>query len=235
MRIISFNVENIFLKEMSKDKISFIANFLRDNDIDVMNVQELSIVSRKRLKKELKEYNFYGEFRHHKLLNFLPMNENNNIITKSTAHHNKTIRLKTNSFKMFLYKILYFPILPRIATVAIINDKCFINTHISNRCKEIKRRQLEILKDIINKYKSYKIILTGDFNMTLKNRSFQEFISHLESIGLKRVILNDPTWHGRNKEYTLDHIFISKDIEIKDQKIISSNNYSDHDILYIEI
>ena len=225
-------MENIFLKEMNKDKISFISNFIKDNNINIINVQELSIISTKRLKKSLKDYKFYGTFRYNKILNFLPMNENNNIITNKNVSYNKTTRLKT---KHFLKKIIHFPILPRIATIAIIDDMCIINTHISNKIDIIKNSQLELLKSIINKYSDYKIVITGDFNMTLNNKSFKEFINYLESINIIRVPLNDITWRGKNKEYTLDHIFISKDINIKDKKIISSNNYSDHDILYIEI
>ena len=233
MKLISFNVENIFLKRMSKKKIDFISNFIKDNNIDIINIQELNISDTKKLKKELTDYKFYGKFRYHKLLNFLPMNENNNIITNRSVSYYETVKYKD---KCYLNKIINFPVLPRIATILITEDYCIINTHISNKVSKIKRKQLELLKEIINKYyKDYKIILTGDFNMTLKNKNFKEFIEYMKSLNIIRVILNEPTWHGKNKEYTLDHIFISDSINLKDKKIIKSNNFSDHDILYIEI
>lgn len=233
MKLISFNVENIFLKTMNKKKLSFISNFIKDNDIDIINIQELNISDTKKLKKELTDYKFYGNFRYHKLLNFLPMNENNNIITNRSVSYYDTVKYKD---KCYLNKVINFPVLPRIATILITEDYCIINTHISNKVPKIKNRQLELLKNIIIKYyKDYKLILTGDFNMTLRNTKFKEFIEYLKSLNIKRVPLNDSTWHGKNKEYTLDHIFISGNIKLKDKKIIKSDNYSDHDILYIEI
>ena len=230
MKLISFNLKNVFLQEMNKEKVSFISNFIKNNNIDIVNVQELSVISKKRLKKVLNNYNFYGDFRYRKIFSLLPMNENNNIITNKKVEYNETIRLKDKLF----YKIIHFPLLPRIATIAIINDMCIINTHISNRIKKVKDVQIELLKIVINKYKNYKIILTGDFNMTIKNETFKDFINCLEDLNIIRVPLNEPTWHGINKEYTLDHIFISRNIGLKDYKVLSSNKFSDHDILYIE-
>lgn len=231
MKLISFNLKNVFLQEMNKEKVSFISDFIKNNNIDIVNVQELSVISKRRLKKVLHNYSFYGEFRYRKMFSLLPMNENNNIITNKKVEDYETIRFKDK----LLYKIIHFPLLPRIATVAIINDICIINTHISNRVKKVKNEQIEMLKKVIDKYKNYKIILTGDFNMTLKNETFKKFIDYLEEINIIRVPLNEPTWCGRDKEYTLDHIFISKSIGLKDYKILSSNNFSDHNILYIEV
>ena len=230
MKLISFNLKNVFLQEMNKEKVSFISNFIKNNNIDIVNVQELSVISKRRLKKVLHNYSFYGEFRYRKMFSLLPMNENNNIITNKKVEDYETIRFKDK----LLYKITHFPLLPRIATITIISDMCIINTHISNRVKKVKDEQLESLKKVIDKYKNYRIILTGDFNMTSKNETFNDFIKYLDNLNITRVPLNEPTWYGRNKKYTLDHVFISKNIVLKDYKILSSNNYSDHDILYIE-
>lgn len=231
MKLISFNLKNVFLQEMNKKKVSFVSSFIKNNNIDIANVQELSIISKRRLKKALDDYNFYGEFRYKKVFSLLPMNENNNIITNKKVEDYETIRFKDK----LLYKIIHFPLLSRIATITIIGDMCVINTHISNRVRKVKDEQIESLKKLIDKYKNYRIILAGDFNMTLKNETFKGFINYLEEINVIRVPLNEPTWYGRNKKYTLDHIFISKNIVLKDYKILSSENFSDHNILYIEI
>ena len=231
MKLISFNVKNVFLQEMNKKKVSFISSFIKNNNIDIVNVQELSIISKRKLKKALDDYNFYGEFRYKKVFSLLPMNENNNIITNKKVEDYETIRFKDK----LLYKIIHFPLLLRIATITIINDMCIINTHISNRVKKVKDEQIESLKKVIDKYKNYRIILTGDFNMTLKNETFKDFIKYLDNFNITRVPLNEPTWYGRNKKYTLDHIFISKNIVLKDYKILSSEKFSDHNILYIEV
>ena len=242
MKIATFNTKNIFFKKMSSDKLNFITNLILDNKIDIIGTQELSRESTKDLYKKLYhlDYKFYGKFRYKKLYYHFPMNENNNIVTNKKVDYHETIKLKTKSLKMFFLKIRYFPIVPRIASVITFKDDkydnmCVINTHISDKVSFIQKRQIKVLKEIVKKYKEFKIVITGDFNMEPDNKVFIEFNDFLNNIGIKRVVINEPTWHSKNKDKILDYIFVSKEIKVKNKKRISSENYSDHDLLYVEI
>ena len=111
-----------------------------------------------------------------------------------------------------------------------------INTHLDYQIPAIQVRQLKSIKELINKYgKDYPLVLTGDFNMELGNKNFDDFVYGIGN-ELEHVYISGDMWHGKNNEgKSLDHIFVSKDFDIENAGIISSMETSDHDVVYATV
>ena len=247
LRIGTFNVKdnkinrNGGIREDGIDNSELMAKEIEQ--FDLLGTQELTIKFVNALKLKIGNYKLYGNYRYGKLLAKMPYNESNNIITNQKVLSEKTVMLPwiANNLKDLKTSIVKMSIMPRIATIAIVEDSnknqiCMINTHLDYQVKSIQIRQLEALKKIINKYKqNYPIILTGDFNMELTDEHFNKFVNEIKP-DLQHVNIDEKTWHGNNGEETnVDHIFVSNEYEVQDKGVISSNGISDHDILYADI
>ena len=115
-----------------------------------------------------------------------------------------------------------------------INNKALTigTTHLSytDRFKETKEKDREVTK-LINCIKKDNYILTGDFNT---NRT-SKYIKWLEKVLVNNETSN--TWTTKPFSYNgfketelnwkLDYIFTSKDIKVKETKVIDTK-YSDH-------
>jgi len=252
IKIGSFNTKDNAINRnggMRPDGISnaqILSKEILENGFDLLGTQELTINYVNELKKFLPEYSFYGNYRYGKgILTKIPYNENNNIITNKKVVFEKTFWLPwiPNNIKDVATSIQKMSIMPRIATVVIIeeNDKeyCMINTHLDYQIESLQVRQLEALKNLILKYKQkYPVIVTGDFNMEVKEGHFDNFISDLNESGIQRVEINENTWHGKDGSgKTLDHIFIPKSWKIEDAgivKVSEEEKTSDHDAIFVE-
>jgi len=227
LKILSFNIKND--NNLDIEKINILAKIIIDNNFDLIGIQELTY----KYPNILKDYNFIGKYRLGNILKSTRFNENNNIITNKRIKYKKTIHLPWlfMSFKDFIKGLKNNIIIPRITTIAILDDNiCMINTHLSSsRTPSIQIRQLKKLKKIINKYSKYKIILTGDFNMKMDNPNFKNFVNTIPM--LKRININQSTWRSS----IIDHIFIPKNWYITDSGIIDTKNISDHNAIYANI
>lgn len=252
IRVGTFNVENSKvnraggLRPDGLDNSELLAKEIQG--FDLLGTQELTMGFANTLKLKMGKYKLYGDYRYGKLTskiplsNKIPSNENNNIITNKSVIFNKTITLPwmSKNIKDLPVSITKLSILPCIATivVAVVNGEkiCMINTHLDYHVKSVQKLQLEMLKDLINKYKKeYPIILTGDFNMELSDLQFSKFVDDIKP-DLQRVEVDEKTWHGSyGRSACVDHIFVSNDYEIQDKGIINSNGVSDHDIVYADI
>ena len=156
-------------------------------------------------------------------------NESNAIITNQKIIDSETIKLPWFSST-----------LPRIAQLAFIENKdlgkfVFINTHLDFLKKRVQAKQLNKLKEVISKIE-YPIILCGDFNLDTNDLIFKNFIDYLDSIGIKRVSIDKPTYKGIDEKNIIDHIFVSKKFECKSFKVVKTNNdFSDHNLLLVDI
>lgn len=241
MKVASFNVQNYYINKKEKvNNLEVFFDILDSENIDILSTQELTYSYVKKLKPYLNKYNFYGKYR--TPFKRLPFNENNNIITNKDVIKVDNIKLPwiPRKFKEIVSNIKKGTLIPRIATIIIIKNKgkdiCIINTHLTNRGKYLRIRQLNKLIKVIDKYSNYPIILTGDFNTTLDDSSFKEFIDSLKSYNISRVSINENTWYSKKGNgKTIDHIFVSNSLPIKDYGIIKTNNISDHDLIYVEI
>ena len=88
LTISTFNIQN---KE-DKNKIKLVKNYLIDNNIDILNLQEAYPKFMREFQSDLKDYKVTGNYRY---LYFPKINESNPIIT------NKCMKLFFN-FKLYL-------------------------------------------------------------------------------------------------------------------------------------
>jgi endonuclease/exonuclease/phosphatase family metal-dependent hydrolase len=247
LKIASFNVKDGKINSKGGIRTDGTDNALLASqiieDFDLVGTQELTFNYLSRVAFNLdKRYCLYGNYRYGKVLKHMPYNESNSIITKEKVLSHETVWLPwlADNLGDLKTSITKLSIMPRIATIVIFEtpDKkqnCMINTHLDYQVPSIQARQLEALKRVIFKYgKNYPIILTGDFNMGPQDPKFISFREDIKDL-LKRVDINKPTWHGKNQETTVDHIFVPKTWQIEDAGIISSNQTSDHDIIYASV
>ena len=234
--IATFNIQNKYkLKKYAGidsygDHTKELVDFINDNNIDIIGIQELTSNYKKRLLKLInKKYKIVGKYRFTRFFNIFPYtkkyNEANSIITNK-----KIIKTKT-------YHLPFFPRTPRIATITYLllenNVIRVINTHLENRVKKIRDKQLEYIVKLLEK-DSISTILIGDFNTTIKDEQFNIFIEKLKKINYKRIDMNNQT-HKINK-LPIDHIFIPKSwkvnhIESPDLKC----KISDHKPIIVEV
>lgn len=245
IKIASFNTWNCrFSRRNSFSIANVFSSFVKKENIDVVGVQELTFKYCCNVKKLLPNFSFYGSYRFGNfILKRFPFNENNNIITNHKVFYQKTYLMPflPVNFKELKQSvnIKRWSLLPRITTVVVleIGDKkvCVINTHLDYKINSIKQRQLDFLFKLIDKkVKSYPIVLMGDFNLSITDDIFNNFVLKLDNIGIKRVSINDRTW---NRKKTLDHIFIPNDWDILRYSVMddkSMEDISDHRMILVE-
>jgi len=233
LTIATFNWQNSYhpfktLKDKT-DCYSFV-NFIIKNDIDILGVQETTIRNLKHCNSILKEYGYsvYGTGRFKKTGFIFPVNlanETNSVIFREKL--GKGISTTTLPWRGTIF--------PRVITRVDFEDIVFLNTHLDNMNNAVKAKQLIYINKIIEKLvdEDKKIILTGDFNMTLKNKNFKSFVQNLKLLGIKRVKANKNSCRSINFG-PLDHIFIPKDWQV--EEIIQPNlSISDHTPIVVKV
>lgn len=249
MKIASFNIKNNFQNRKNYKKHSqIIKDLIVTEQLDILGTQELTFKYVNELNVLLNGYKVYGDFRYNlnddNIIEKLPYNETNSIITNREVLENYTVRLPwiPSSIKEFKQAISNFSLIPRIATINISNPNklgsnpiCIINTHLEYGVPSIQMQQLEYLKKLILKSADYyPTIITGDFNMEPTNQYFSHFIQELSKMNINRIGINDKTWKGK----TLDHIFVSDAIDVLDYTVKTNEqiqNISDHNLLIAKI
>lgn len=231
--IATFNWRNSYhpyqtLKDKT-DCYSFI-KFIMENDIDILGMQETTIRNLHLCLPALQDYGYkiYGKGRFKKWGAIFPIslaNETNSIIFKEDLG----VGVSTTTLPWLGTAF------PRIITRADFGDLVFLNTHLDNVNNKVKAKQLlfikQMIKELVKEGKS--IILTGDFNMTLKNKNLKEFIHSLKLLGIKRVDANENSCKGINFG-PLDHVFIPNDFEVEE---VSQPNVSisDHKPIIVKV
>ena len=225
IRISSFNIKNDY-KNYNLNKTKEIYNYLINNNIDILGLQEvyskLDIDLRKLLKNN---YNYNGNYRFLLMLNII--NEKNPIITKYPILFNKT------------YHMPHLPsLLNRIVSLNIIKYKNYrisiYNTHLDYKYESVKLRQLKYLYKLIEKDNNL-IILMGDFNLKNNREIFNKFCYLLEKRGIKRVEFNDRTFKESRYHREIDHIFLSNEFKVIKFEIIKYLDISDHYPIMVDI
>lgn len=246
LNICSYNVRNDnLIKGFDKIRIEKLyKTLIEDYKIDILSTQEMILSTVKILKNSLKGYHILGRYRYgkNKLINKIKSlnkyNEANSIITKLPVLTEKTMALPwiPRNFKEIIKGLFkYQSITPRIITEAIIDIESvgivrLLNTHLSHHLKETSKLQLKKVVKIV-KNSTIPVVLTGDFNIDIDNKSFKQFIIELEKIGLKRIEINTKTFKKSRKNKAIDHIFIPSNWEVRKYQIIEEDyldNYSDH-------
>ena len=238
MKIISYNIRhNTFLDILPlwRSRYKRLVDFITKESPDVIGLQEITRKGKRYLRRRLNDYQIVGDSRSSIILT----NEYNPILIK----RNKTIiSYKTYSLSRDINKLgtkSKDDNFPRICTIVHLeNDYLIVNTHIDNSDAKNKKRQLEILDNIISKEKKddERIILLGDFNMTLANDDLNDYSKKYK----------DPFKNNKNSSFvpnknikSLDHIFIDKKLyyskELIDNKTNDDGYISDHYPLICEI
>ena len=216
LKLMTYNIKNNY-KEKTFKRIDKIINIIKEEDTDIIGLQEVNFKVKKYLKNNLKEYQIFGKSRYE---NNKIYDEYNTILVKK----NITV-LKTETYKLYpKHKHAFFSFFPRIATQVSIkhqNKEIHIfNTHLDVLFNYTRKKELEILNKKITK--SENTIIMGDFNMEPQNKIFQKFTSHYKNINT--VV---PT--NIHHKLPIDYILISNNITYESAKIINSKVMpSDH-------
>lgn len=236
MVIGTFNMQNkYFVKHYDgmnqQNNPKLFCRLLKTYHIDTLGTQELVAGYIENLKKTIpSDYQIVGKFRFSTNL-LKKFNETNSIITKD-----KILQTKT-------FKLPFLPTFtPRIVTQAEIELKngktiCFLNTHLALANRWAQKRQLKALEHLIQQ-NNLPIVLTGDFNMTIYNPLFKDFIKRLEQYHLKRVPIFNKTYDSHTKERAIDHIFIPDDWQVNTIQIIKDTalyKMSDHYLVLADV
>ncbi len=213
LTISTFNIQN---KE-DKNKLKFIKNYLNDNNIDILNLQEAYPKFMREFQSDLKDYKVTGNYRY---LYFPKINESNPIITNKKVLYSKTYRLP--HLPSLLNRII-------TKTVVIIDNKeiSIYNTHLDYQYLSVKKRQLNKILKLIKKDKN-PIILTGDFNLKNNKKIFNNFTEELEKMNIYRVQIDEKTFKPSKYKRAIDHIFLSKDFKLVDKNVVKDIKTSDH-------
>jgi len=242
LKIASFNIKHRLFNN-STLLTNRVFDVIKKHQIDVLCCQEIPRRLSNKFSKLMKGYDVLGDSRYHHYLKSLPFNEKNPIITNKEHIHAKTIRYKhkVKNIIEFLIYLKNIPIFPRIATVVVLKtdikkDICVINTHLDYKLSIVQKKELKDLLELVKEYhKKYDIVLTGDFNMEESEEHFRDFINDLKEENIARINIKGYTWENKKgKKKTLDYMFASSNLKIKNFGIIKSNNLSDHEIIYTE-
>jgi len=215
LRVSTFNIQNFYLKDDDIDKyFNKLYKFIKLYNIDLIGMQEVV--------EELFNKFKYISGKPRMIINS-KYNEYNPICSKYELISTKTYHLPVlNSF------------IPRIATVSIynINGKRLriINTHLAlYKYHFVKHLEFNKLINII-KSDDVLTILMGDLNLRENSKDLALFINLMDSVNMKMVDNKDATYNNK----ILDFIFVSKSINYKNVKVISTC-LSDHNMLMCDV
>ena len=240
--IASVNVQNKYkIKKYDgtyngEDYVKMLDNLIKKYDLDIVGLQEVNVRYYERL-NETSSYNMYGKFRFPNffltrvIYPFSVINESVPIISRFDFNSCSTKTLPW--IKSYV---------PRIVTMVDVELEgigivTVLNTHIDYMKNKTKIKQINKILDIIKNINN-PIILMGDFNMTLKNDSFNEFIKELGELNIYRVDICENTFKNHRDNYSIDHIFLSNCFVVKDiilEKDEFYENFSDHYPVIIKI
>ena len=246
-RIASFNLKDryndIFYNGVvgDKDYAKTVAEYLVDNDISLLGTQELVAGYSDRLEGYLPLYGIYGEYRQGGRALVSYANERCGIVTDEEVISTTTTWLPYVPKNLGMILKNPFDIMPRVATVSVINfdsigETAVINTHLDYKLDEIQESQLDALYNLIEEAKAnYPVIVMGDFNMILNKPIFRNFILRLEKIGIYLVQFSNTKENDKN--IRIDQAFISNNLVLEGAKLVYDGVAltSDHPLLEFEV
>ena len=220
LKIISFNIKNNFSRSKNEQKrLSELVSFLRQENADIVGLQEVNSYAKKIITEALTEYQTVGKSRftrdnkwnEYNLLLF--KKERVEVIEEKTVwlHH----EVKENYVR--------WGVLPRICTYAtfLIDKKesvVVFNTHLDVLSASLRKKQLTaIIKRVKELDPSLPLLGMGDFNLsfTTHNRNFLKRLMEKYDCDLTpiyetypvKVLTRDSWW--RKKGYPIDYFLLS--------------------------
>lgn len=208
MKVMTFNLRNdgFFISNWKKRLYGFI-ELIKKEKPDIIGTQEMTYKAKTLLEKLFLEnklnYNFYGESRKR---NNTMYDEYNTIIVNKKIKVNKTFTYSLSNTPYIPKTKFKKDPFPRIITFVETNDFYIYNTHLTHRIKNNKLLQLDCISNLLRKDKP--IIITGDFNLGIKN--IKNFCKKNNLINTTTNI--DKTFSTKIELYHLDHILVSNNI-----------------------
>ena len=227
MKISTFNVQNNY-RSYKEDKSKDICDYLMNNEIDILGLQEVFSKCDKDLSNYLsKLYDMVGKYRFLSKILLRRINEKTPIITKYKIISHKT------------YRLPHFPsLLNRVLTHIIIEyngrEISVYNTHLEYKLLYVKKRQLKRILDIISD-DHRPLILMGDFNLKDNNQVFNDFVDDLNNMNIKRINLGEKTLKLSKYSREIDHIFVSDSFHVNSKEVIKDLDISDHYPVLVDI
>ena len=253
LKIGTINCQNNEENRSSKSNNSYLlAEHIINNNYDIVGTQELTMNFTNRLFRNLKKldkYNIYGGYQYGRgiLGTKFPIirtfNQANKILTRYPSIKTSTRSLpwiprKFDDFKKAWKKKCITRRIFTSVKLNIENENIYvINTHLDYYIYDVQKRQLEYLLNIIKHYlKDGKVILMGDFNLTIEEDLFKDFIKDLSNIGIKRVPVDNKTNASKYRQTSaIDHIFVSDCFNIIDYGVYDIDDITDHKAVYANI
>ena len=234
----TYNIVHKPLELLWRKRFSKIVDFIKEEDPDVIGMQEIIGKGYRYFRRNLDNYYVLGESRH----SIIFTNEYNPLLIKKDYELDSynTYSLSDNITKLGTKtKEDNFPRICVVAHIKKDNNKYLvINTHIDNSDSKNKKRLLKIYKSIIEKELNTDeyLILLGDYNMTLDNDNLVEFSEDYNNP------FKDNCYGSfciNPKVKSIDHIFIDKRLDFKGDTIHKNTNdetvLSDHYPLSCEV
>lgn len=138
------------------------------------------------------------------------------------------------------------PVEPRYIQRSLIDvngkDVAFYNTHLSYENMDLRQKQLDTLKETMDKDDAKYIIAVGDFNADQTTKEFTRFKEAYQLSNGKDGIWMD-TYNGTDDQLgindqmkvdSIDNVIVSKNIEIEDVHMLQ-NDLSDHNPLIVTL
>jgi len=228
--------------------INNIVDFLKKNDFDVLNFQEISTNCFETIKKAL-------SFQAEEAVCWRLINEPQNYLSNAIFYKKSITLIKKEIIVLRQYKEITpderkdWAKLPRnaLALTFEIKNKRFvdINTHLSwspnSNDSEEKIKQGKILLDYLQNL-SLPFVLSGDFNSNPKTITTSQLEKVARNLTKENNITNtlNPRIH-RDKEIlfppgvSCDYIFVDKSTKVKSFKLVDQPDLADHFGLAVEI
>lgn len=239
MKVMTFNLRTDFPLDINNrwnKRKEIVYEVIKNNDIDIIGVQELNNKMFRDLTSEISNYNFVGKPRSKKF--FIERND----ILVSTKHrildHN-TFWLSEEPDK--IGSAVWYSVFPRICTTALIelDDGNIIrvyNTHLDfllSKAREYGLKKICEYMDKQHESDGYPAILMGDFNASPTSKAIREFsegkYSSMKFITVeknKKDIYSMSTlskFKGNKKGFYIDYIFVTEEFNVINSEIVYYN------------
>ena len=239
MKVMTFNLRTDFPLDINNrwdKRKEIVYDIIKDNDFDIIGVQELSNKMFKDLTSEISNYNFVGSPRSKKY--FIERND----ILVSIRHR----ILDYNTFWLSekpdeIGSAIWYSVFPRICTTALIeledgNIIRVYNTHLDFLFPKAREYGLKkICEYMENQHKKddYPAILMGDFNAMPSSKAIRDFsegrYSAKKFIAVQennKEIYSMSTlskFKGKKKGLHIDYIFVTEEFNVRNSEILYHN------------
>lgn len=239
MKVMTFNLRTDFpldFKNRWSKRKEIVYEVIKNNDFDIIGVQELNNKMFKDLTSEISNYNFVGSPRSNKY--FIERND----ILVSTRHR----ILEYNTFWLSkkpekVGSAVWYSVFPRICTTALIEleDGHIIrvyNTHLDflfPKAREYGLKKIGEYMEKQHKKDDYPAILMGDFNASPNSKVIKNFLegkySSKKFIAVqdsKKEIYSMSTlskFKGNKTGLHIDYIFVTEEFNVRNSEIVYYN------------